>query len=74
MAVTESPTRTAAARPEIITHGVRPKHEGWTSWFTTTDHKKIGILYLWTVARLLRPRRRRGAAHPASSSGRPRTR
>ena len=50
MAVTESPTRTAVARPEIITHGVRPKHEGWTSWFTTTDHKKIGILYLWTIA------------------------
>ena len=22
---------------------------GWTSWFTTTDHKKIGILYLYTV-------------------------
>src|SRR5215210_1619660 len=37
------------ARPQIVTHAVRPKHEGWTSWFTTTDHKKIGILYLWTV-------------------------
>ena len=22
---------------------------GWTSWLTTTDHKKIGILYFWTV-------------------------
>src|SRR5215210_1969447 len=38
------------ARPEIVTSAVRPRREGWTSWFTTTDHKKIGILYLWTVA------------------------
>jgi cytochrome c oxidase subunit 1 len=28
----------------------RPMAEtGWTSWFTTVDHKKIGILYFWTV-------------------------
>src|ERR671915_743152 len=39
-----------AARAQIITHGVRPEPKGWTSWVTTTDHKRIGILYLWTVA------------------------
>ncbi len=28
----------------------RPMAEtGWTSWFTTVDHKKIGILYFFTV-------------------------
>src|SRR4029079_7946491 len=37
-------------RPEIITHGLRTEPKGWTSWFTTTDHKKIGILYLWPGA------------------------
>src|SRR5215213_3759950 len=39
-----------AARPQILVHGIRPEPRGWTSWFTTTDHKRIGILYLWTVA------------------------
>ncbi len=29
---------------------MRPEPTGFTSWFTTTDHKRIGILYLWTVA------------------------
>ena len=29
---------------------MRPEPTGWTSWITTTDHKRIGILYLWTVA------------------------
>ena len=30
------------ARPRLA----RPtKTVGWTSWFTTVDHKKIGILY-----------------------------
>jgi cytochrome c oxidase subunit 1 len=37
-------------RPEIIVHDIRPEPKGWTSWITTTDHKKIGIMYLWTVA------------------------
>jgi cytochrome c oxidase subunit I len=28
----------------------RPTAEtGWTSWLTTTDHKKIGIMYFWTT-------------------------
>jgi cytochrome c oxidase subunit I len=36
-------------RPEITVHEVRPEPRGWYSWVTTTDHKKIGIMYLWTV-------------------------
>ena len=44
--------RTAAPRParRSSPSAVRPEPTGWTSWITTTDHKKIGILYLWTVA------------------------
>ena len=41
---------TVRPRPEIIFHDARPEPKGWTSWITTTDHKRIGILYLWTVA------------------------
>src|ERR687898_3332019 len=36
-------------RPEVIAREARPEPTGFTSWFTTTDHKRIGILYLWTV-------------------------
>ena len=53
---TTSSTETTAAQPilerpvpHIISHAIRGPHEGWTSWFTTTDHKKIGIMYLYTV-------------------------
>jgi cytochrome c oxidase subunit I len=56
MATTSSPTETTDATPilerpvpHIISHAIRGPHEGWTSWFTTTDHKKIGIMYLYTV-------------------------
>jgi cytochrome c oxidase subunit I len=37
------------ARPEIIMHGLRQPQRGWTKWLTTTDHKKIGILYLFAT-------------------------
>src|ERR671923_68938 len=37
------------ARPQIIAHEVDRPRRGWVSWLTTTDHKKIGILYLSTV-------------------------
>ncbi len=36
-------------RSELITDHVKDPATGWLSWITTTDHKKIGILYLWTV-------------------------
>lgn len=34
-------------------HAIEPFHADWRlgrymSWLTTTDHKRIGILYLWT--------------------------
>jgi cytochrome c oxidase subunit I len=37
---------TNGARPEIATRGYREKPTGWLSWLTTTDHKRIGIMYL----------------------------
>jgi cytochrome c oxidase subunit I len=54
MAITQPETDTTTARltrrrPQILTHSVRPESRGWTSWITTTDHKKIGIMYLYTV-------------------------
>jgi cytochrome c oxidase subunit I len=36
-------------RPEITATEVKPEPTGWYSWITTTDHKRIGIMYLWTV-------------------------
>ena len=38
-----------APRPQVVAHEVRPEATGWTSWFTTVDHKKIGILYIVTA-------------------------
>jgi len=41
----------AARAPEIIIHGEVPRDRArWIDWVTTTDHKKIGILYLFTTA------------------------
>ena len=36
--------------PEIIVGGLPERRAGWIDWVTTTDHKKIGILYLFTTA------------------------
>lgn len=42
-----APTRTAPAPvPEIVAHNANPQPTGWLSWLTTTDHKKIGIMYM----------------------------
>src|SRR5689334_5385457 len=50
MAATEiAPTTTLPAVPQIVAREVRPSERGWTSWITTTDHKRIGILYLVTA-------------------------
>src|SRR5207245_1845994 len=38
-----------AARPEIVVHGIKDPPKGWLRWLTTTDHKKIGQLYLYTT-------------------------
>jgi cytochrome c oxidase subunit I len=37
------------ARPEIVVRGIRERPTGWTSWLTTTDHKRIGLLYIFTT-------------------------
>jgi cytochrome c oxidase subunit I len=48
--ITETPAAPTgariAARPEIVTRGVRDRPRGWLAWLTTTDHKRIGILYM----------------------------
>src|SRR3954453_13298890 len=49
MASLDYATRTVP-RPQIERHGVAPEERGWRAWLVTTDHKKIGIMYLWTVA------------------------
>src|SRR5918997_4792659 len=49
MTTTEHPAATsrgAAAQPEVVMHGPERKPVGWLSWLTTTDHKRIGIMYL----------------------------
>jgi len=38
-----------AARPEVVMHGLKESPSGWLSWLTTTDHKRIGILYLFAT-------------------------
>jgi cytochrome c oxidase subunit I len=39
----------APARPEISLRGLPERRARWIDWVTTTDHKKIGILYLFTT-------------------------
>jgi len=41
--------RPRVGRPEIAMRGLRGPQRGWLEWLTTTDHKKIGILYLFTT-------------------------
>src|SRR3954471_126035 len=48
MAATQQALR-ALPRPQIVTHEVRDEPRGFTSWLTTVDHKKIGILYMVTA-------------------------
>jgi cytochrome c oxidase subunit 1 len=40
---------TIAPVPQITAHQIEPTYTGWRSWVTTTDHKKIGIMYLVTT-------------------------
>src|SRR6202522_2856492 len=32
--------------PEITAHRAEREASGWTGWITTTDHKRIGIMYM----------------------------
>jgi heme/copper-type cytochrome/quinol oxidase subunit 1 len=45
MAATTTPQTTQRV-PQVVAHTVERERTGWTSWVTTTDHKKIGIMYL----------------------------
>jgi cytochrome c oxidase subunit I len=36
----------AAPIPQIHAHHAEREGTGWTSWLTTTDHKRIGIMYM----------------------------
>ncbi|MGH2852921.1 MAG: cytochrome c oxidase subunit I [Solirubrobacteraceae bacterium] len=36
----------AAPAPQIVAHRAEREERGWTSWLTTTDHKRIGIMYM----------------------------
>src|SRR5438552_2009914 len=38
-----------APLPQITSDRIEPEPRGWTSWITTTDHKRIGILYMVTT-------------------------
>jgi len=52
MATTEYAARPQIAnlvRPEVVEHGVREEPGGWLNWLTTTDHKKIGIMYFFVT-------------------------
>ena len=42
------PLRTSPV-PQMIADRVERPPRGWTSWLTTTDHKRIGILYMVTT-------------------------
>src|SRR5580765_7161823 len=35
--------------PQIVTRRAERERTGWTSWVTTTDHKRIGIMYMVTT-------------------------
>ncbi|HEU0249601.1 MAG TPA: cytochrome c oxidase subunit I [Solirubrobacteraceae bacterium] len=39
----------AAPIPQIVAHEATPEPKGWASWITTTDHKRIGIMYMVTT-------------------------
>jgi cytochrome c oxidase subunit 1 len=42
-------TEALPAVPQIIASEAQPQPSGWTSWITTTDHKRIGIMYMVTT-------------------------
>ena len=36
-------------RPEVVLHGLPKEEKGWLAWLTTTDHKRIGIMYFFAT-------------------------
>ncbi len=51
MAATATPATetTPAALPQVVAREIEGPRTGWTSWVTTTDHKRIGIMYMVTT-------------------------
>jgi cytochrome c oxidase subunit I len=43
---TAAADRQGIERPEVVLHGPEARQTGWLSWLTTTDHKRIGIMYI----------------------------
>src|ERR1035437_2244055 len=39
----------ASPIPQITAHSAEREPRGWTSWITTTGHKRIGIMYMVTT-------------------------
>ncbi|HZL48306.1 MAG TPA: cytochrome c oxidase subunit I [Solirubrobacteraceae bacterium] len=35
--------------PQVVAHRAEREKDGWSSWITTTDHKRIGIMYMVTT-------------------------
>jgi cytochrome c oxidase subunit I len=49
LAATTETLPASAALPQIAARSVVAAPRGWTSWVTTTDHKRIGIMYMVTT-------------------------
>ncbi len=49
MAVADTTVASPVRNPQVTAHKVEREPTGWTSWVTTTDHKKIGVMYLVTT-------------------------
>jgi cytochrome c oxidase subunit 1 len=45
----EAATTRLARQPEVTMHGLKDPPKGWLDWLTTTDHKKIGVMYLYAT-------------------------
>src|SRR5690349_225082 len=46
---TKTKEQTLPQVPLLTTHAVEQPLEGWRAWVMTTDHKKIGIMYIITA-------------------------
>ena len=49
MATPEHAARPLTPRAEINLSGMPERRAGWIDWVTTTDHKRIGVLFLFTA-------------------------
>jgi cytochrome c oxidase subunit 1 len=49
MATATATAVTTTPVPQIVAHRAERDPRGWMSWLTTTDHKRIGIMYMVTT-------------------------